>query len=307
MTESGVFRYDANQLMRALIVNGDDFGLTPGVNAGILDAHLGGILTSASLFANAPATEEAIQIARRTPTLGVGCHLALVDGQPMLPPSQLPTLAPGGQFHPTWGPFIRRAMAGRIASGEVERELTAQVDRIRSAGIVVTHLDAHKHVHAYPPVFAIVARLARRLAIRAVRVPCERPAVRLLVTHGFVAGAGRQALENVALAPWAWRDRRILSREGLPPAPRFLGRVLTGRFTMPTLHALLRSVPRGVSELMMHPGYRDAALEHVHTRLREARAAEVSLLTDAATRDAICREGITLLNHSHAEIRSHVA
>jgi len=77
---------------RGLIVNGDDFGLTPGVNAGILECHARGILTSASLFANAPATAAAIDIALRTPTLGVGCHLTLVDGRPILPADQLPTL-----------------------------------------------------------------------------------------------------------------------------------------------------------------------------------------------------------------------
>src|SRR5260370_16527970 len=101
--------------MRALIVNGDDFGLTPGVNAGILDAHVRGILTSASLFANAPATEDAIRIARRSPTLGVGCHLTLVDGHPTLPPSQIPTLPPAGQFLPTWAAFISPAMTPPIS------------------------------------------------------------------------------------------------------------------------------------------------------------------------------------------------
>src|SRR5438128_1289589 len=116
-------------MARALIVNGDDFGLTPGVNAGVLDAHLGGILSSASLFANAPATDQAIEIARRTPTLGVGCHLALVDGVPLLPASQVPTLAPTGQFRPTWSAFIQAALTGRLVFEEVERELVAQIDR----------------------------------------------------------------------------------------------------------------------------------------------------------------------------------
>jgi chitin disaccharide deacetylase len=294
-------------MMRAIIVNGDDFGLTPGVNAGILDAHVRGILTSASLFANAPATEEAIQMALRVPTLDVGCHLVLVDGRPVLPSSQVPTLAPGGELARTWGVFIRRALAGRIAPAEIERELAAQIDRLRAAGIVVTHLDAHKHVHAYPTVFAIVARLARRFAIQAIRVPCERPALRLAARHALLAGTARQALENAALSPWTWRDRQILAREGLPPAPHFAGRVLTGRFTLPALHRLLRTLPRGVSELMTHPGYVDAALDRSHTRLRETRAAEVALLVDPATRDLIRREGLTLLTHTHVEMRSHVA
>src|SRR5262249_24043527 len=96
---------------RALIGKPDDFGLTPGVNAGIVDAHTRGILTSASIFANAAATGHAIQLARRTPTLGIGCHLALVDAEPVLPSSRLPTLAPDGHFRPTWRAFIADAWA----------------------------------------------------------------------------------------------------------------------------------------------------------------------------------------------------
>jgi hopanoid biosynthesis associated protein HpnK len=292
---------------RTLIVNADDFGLTPGVNAGILDAHARGILTSASLFANAPETGDAIRLARQTPTLGVGCHLTLVDGDPVLPPSQLPTLAPGGRFRHRWGAFIANATARRIALGEVERELEAQIDRVRSSGIRLTHLDAHKHVHAYPPVFAIVARLARRFGIQVVRVPCESPAAWLAIRHVQHAGANRQALENLALVPWAWQDRRILRREGLPPAPNFLGRVLTGLFTTATFHAQLRALPPGLNELMLHPGFHDAAIDRVRTRLREARAVEAALTTDPRTLDIVRDEGIILVNHSRTETRTHVA
>src|SRR5262245_1440462 len=136
---------------RALIVNADDFGLTPGVNAGILDAHTRGILTSASMFANASATDHAIQLARRTPTLGIGCHLALVDADSVLPSSRLRTLAPDGRFRPTWRAFIADALAGRIAVHEIEQELTAQIGRLIDAGLRLTHLDGHKHVHVFPP------------------------------------------------------------------------------------------------------------------------------------------------------------
>ena len=291
--------------MRALVVNGDDFGLTPGVNAGILDAHLRGILTSASLFANAPATPEAIAIARRTPALGVGCHLALVDGEPALPPRDVPTLAPGGRFRPTWIAFIRDAAARRIRPIEIERELTAQIERVVAAGIQPTHVDSHKHVHAYPPVFAIVARLARRYGVNAVRVPYEAPALRLLARHADLAGARRQALENLALAPWCARDRRLLEASGLPPAPMFLGRVLTGLFTRASLAALLHSIAEGTSELMMHPGYADAALDGVRTRLRAQRAAEVDLLIDPAAQALVAGARIVLLRHDRRPSAVH--
>jgi len=283
--------------MRGLVVNGDDFGLTPGVNAGILDAHTRGMLTSASLFANAPATEEALAIARRTPALGVGCHLTLVDGSPALPAARLRTLAPGGSFRPTWSWFIRDAAVGRIRFTEIEAELSAQIERLVEAGLQLTHLDSHKHVHAYPPVFAIVARLACQFGIQTVRVPLERPVFGLLRRHARIAGARRQALENAALAPWAARDRRLLETHGLPPAPAFLGRVLTGLFTSDTFAALLRSVPEGSSELMMHPGYPDSALARIRTRLRRQRAVEVELLTDPAMLARVEENAITLVRH----------
>ena len=162
-------------MLRSLVINADDLGLTVGVNNGIFDAHDRGVLTSASVFANARATEDAIARALRRPSLGVGCHLTLVDGQPTLPPARVPSLIEGdGRFHRSWKPFIVSCLLGRISLGEVEQELTAQIDRIRSAGLRLTHLDAHKHVHAYPPIFAIVVRLAERFRIPVVRVPFER-------------------------------------------------------------------------------------------------------------------------------------
>lgn len=285
---------------RALVVNGDDFGLTPGVNAGILHAHTHGILTSASLFANAPATDEAIALARRTPTLGVGCHLVLADGVPLLPAADLPTLAPDGQFRASWGSFIRSIITSAVALDEIERELTAQVDRLCRAGLTLTHLDSHKHVHAYPPVFAIVARLARRFAIPTVRVPCEPRPVALVVRHAATAGARRQAVENLALVPWAARDRRLMTRSGLARAPLFFGRALTGVFNPDALRAVLEALPSGVSELMTHPGYPDSALDRVRTRLRAQRATEVALLTDPSIADTIRRAGIVLMRHDGA-------
>ena len=282
---------------RQLVVNADDFGLTPGINAGIVDAHRRGIVTSASLFANAPDTEGAIRIARRTPALGVGCHLALVDGIPVLPPWQVPTLAPGGRFRPTWKAFIAAALLRRFDWREVERELDAQIERLRSAGVALTHLDAHKHVHAYPPVFEIVARLARKAGVRRVRVPFERPAPTLTARHAGAAGRRRQAIENLALAPWARRDRAILARHRLDAPPAFFGRVLTGHMRTADIISIVDGLPPGTSELMAHPGYVDESLSRVRTRLRAERETEVGALTDRATRDAVSRAGVVLVRH----------
>src|SRR5262249_35299763 len=270
-------------MLRHLVVNADDLGLTAGVNDGIFDAHDLGILTSASLFANAPATGDAIRRAHARPSLGVGAHLTLVDGAPTLPARSVPTLVTGdGRFRPSWRPFIVACLQGRVSLDDVERELTAQIERISAAGISLTHLDAHKHVHLYPPVFAIVARLAARFGIPVVRVPYERG-----------------SWLNGVLWPWAQRNYRIAAKLGLR-TPHFLGRLATGVLTRQALHELLSNARPGVTEFMVHPGYVDDALRRMPTRLVDSRLEEVALLCSMETRALLVGERIQLVRHDLA-------
>jgi predicted glycoside hydrolase/deacetylase ChbG (UPF0249 family) len=292
-------------MLRSLVVNADDLGLTVGVNNGILDAHDGGILTSASVFANAPATADAIGRARVRSSLGLGVHLALVDGRPMLPPNRVPTLVEDdGRFRASWKPFIVAGLRGRVKYEEVERELSAQIDRLDSEGIRLTHLDAHKHVHAFPPVFAIVARLAERFRIPVVRVPYERWSPVWGDDHQRQI-ARRQQLMTAALLPWAALDYRTASRQGLR-TPQFAGRNRTGVWSAGSLEAALRRLRPGVTELMVHPGYVDDDLIQTHTRLLSSRAEEVQLLRASDTRDLLIGEQIQLIRHDliHSTTRS---
>jgi len=286
-------------MLRSLVVNADDLGLTPGVNTGICDAHDRGILTSASLFAHAPATADAVRRVWARPSLGVGVHLTLVDGTPMLPPHRVPSLVEAdGRFRASWKPFIVACLRGRVALEEVERELTAQIDRIRTDGIRLTHLDAHKHVHAFPPIFAIVARLAERFAIPVVRVPYEK----WLPVWGDDKQrwtARGQALLNAAMLPWARRDYRTAAVHGLR-TPQFVGRSHTGVLSADSLEGMLRRLRPGVTELMVHPGYVDTALSQTRTRLLSSRAEEVQLLGATDTHDLVVDEGIQLLRHDLA-------
>ena len=159
-------------------------------------------------MASASATADAIRRLRARPTLGIGVHLMLVDGVPTLPRDRVPTLVQDdGRLYPSWKPFIVACLRGRVKLSEVEQELTAQIERIRSDGIRLTHFDAHKHVHAYPPVFRIVARLAERFRIPVVRVPYER------------------SLSDLPLLPWTRRDYRIAAAHGVR-TPQFVGRAL---------------------------------------------------------------------------------
>jgi len=254
-------------MLRTLVFNADDLGLTVGVNTGIFHAHEQGMLTSASLMANAPATADAIRRLRSRPRLGIGAHLTLVDGVPTLPPGRVPTLVDDhGRFRPSWKPFILDCLTGRVALREVQQELTAQIDRLRSEGIRLTHLDAHKHVHAYPPVFEIVARLANRFEIPVVRVPYERgPAVR--PSDWQRAAVRRQSLANAAMWLWAQRDLRIAAAHRLR-TPQFTGRRYTGVLDLDALISSIRCLRPGTTELMVHPGYVDDALRRMPTRLQ---------------------------------------
>jgi chitin disaccharide deacetylase len=291
---------------RLLVINGDDFGLTPGVNAGMLDAHRDGVLTSVSIFANAPATNDAIAIARATPSLGVGCHLTLVDGTPTLAPSDVPSLAMAdGRFRPTWGSFIRDCLFGRVDLADVRRELTAQIVRLQGAGIVLTHLDSHKHVHTYPPIFRIVADLAMQFRVPAVRVPYESPWLGPVPADLRDPGIRRQAFENLGLRWWTHRDTRVLARHRRI-APAFFGRVHTGRLTGDVLKQIVSRLPDGVSELMMHPGYVDAALTRVRTRLLREREDEVDLLRSVDAREAIREAHATLVRHDLRPVASFI-
>jgi hopanoid biosynthesis associated protein HpnK len=283
-------------VLKSLVVNADDLGLTIGVNDGIFDAHDRGILTSASLFAHAPETADAIRRARYRPSLGLGLHLALVDGCPILPPDRVPTLVgDDGRFRTSWKPFVVACLLGRVALDDVERELTAQIGRIRDAGIQLTHLDAHKHVHAFPPIFAIVARLAERFRIPAVRVPYERWSL-AWVNGPQQRTARAQALMNASMLPWARRDYRIASAHGIRTR-QFVGRTHTGILSADSLEGLLTHLRPGVTELMVHPGYVDDALLKTSTRLVSSREEEVRLLCEGRTRDLLVHERIQLVRH----------
>jgi chitin disaccharide deacetylase len=264
---------------RTLVVNADDLGLTVGVNDGIFDAHDRGILTSASLMARPPAAADAIRRARLRPALGIGVHLTLVDGAPMLPPDRVPTLVQDdGRFHVSWRPFIVACLMGRVSMRDVERELTAQIEYVSSNGIRPTHLDSHKHVHLYPPVFEIVLRLAERFRIPVVRVPYER------------------TLADLPLAIWARQDYRLAASR-LLLTPRFVGRAMTGVMTADLLAAALRTLVAGYTELMVHPGYVDAPLREMSTRLLASREAEVAVLTSLAIARLVRDEHVRLVSH----------
>ena len=262
--------------MTQLIVNADDFGLTPGVNRAIAELHQVGAVTSTTLMARGSAAEEAIEIALCTPSLGVGCHVVLADGSPALPPQAVPHLAnpaTGGMspsimrflFALDCGPRAHRAMMR-----EIEAETAAQISLLQSRGLRLTHIDTHKHLHMFPSVLRPVLRAARAAGIRAIRNPFEPLwAVRATPRPSLVRFAEVLALRT--LAPIC---RRIIAEEGFVTTRGTVAVLGTGRLDAAALAALLGSLQPGVWELVTHPGYNDADLDMIHTRLRASRDGE---------------------------------
>jgi hopanoid biosynthesis associated protein HpnK len=256
-----------------LILNADDFGLTAGVNRAVAELHRAGVLTSTTLMARAAANDEAIAIARATPTLGVGCHVVLVDGVPVLSPTRdIPHLADpvDGRFWSSLGGFLERLLTGRIRPSEIEAETAAQIALLQSKGVVLTHIDTHKHLHIFPAVLRPVLRAARAAGIRAVRNPFEPAWSRRATPH---APWLRRA-EVSLLRLWEPAFRRIVAEEGFTTTDGALGVLATGTLDAATLAALLRNLPVGTWELVTHPGYNDADLARAHTRLLASRETE---------------------------------
>ena len=258
--------------MGRLIVNADDFGLTAGVNRAIAELHSTGVLTSTSLMACAGATGEAVELARATPTLGVGCHVVLVDGEPMLPPGQIPSLVDPrtNSLHSTLAAFLPRLFAGRIRCGEIEAETRAQIECLQKKGLRLTHIDTHKHLHMFPSVLRSVLRAARACGIRAVRNPFEPSwALRTAI------GAPWLRLAQVSALRWLEPVcRRVIAEEGFSTTDGTVAIAGTGTLDAATLRCLLKQMPAGTWELVTHPGYNDADLAGVRTRLRASREVE---------------------------------
>ena len=259
-----------------LIINADDFGLTDGINNAILELNAAGALTSATLMATSAAFRNAVHAAFVQTSLDVGCHVVLVDGTPVLPYRQIPTLATAAGFRPTLADFVKALMRGQIKASEIEEEASAQIARVQSSGLTVSHVDTHKHTHMFARVLRPLLAAASSSGVRSIRNPFE-PAWSLKAT----ANAGFARRMQVTLLRTQHRGfQQIVRRSGLLTTHGAVGVLATGTLDAPTLHQLLKAMPAGTWELVCHPGYKDEALAGVQTRLRGSREVERASLLE---------------------------
>ena len=273
-----------------LIVNADDLGWSEGVNAGIFRAHREGIVSSATLAANMPAAEAALAEARSTPGLGMGLHLNACQG-PCLSAEAARVLAgPDGQMDLKGPGLIRRCLLRpRRTLAAVAAEFEAQVRWCLARGHRPTHVDTHRHVHAWPAIFRIVAALCRRYDIPFVRRHRE-----VLAGGGWPPSPRGQRRISVLLNLLGWRCRRIAPE--LLITGGTLGVAHTGRIDTAFLLRAIETLRPGLVEIMVHPGW-GADLDANQTRLLASREAETAALCDPAVVQAIARRGIELTNY----------
>ena len=221
---------------RGLIVTADDFGLHPRVNAAVERANRHGVLKAASLMVGAPAAHDAVERARRLPSLRVGLHLVLADGAATLPAGQIRALVgPDGRFGDAmvrdgvrffFLPAVREALA---------REIRAQFEAFAATGLPLDHVNAHKHFHLHPTVLSLVLSIGREFGLRAVRLPFEANA-------------------PWWLRPWIGLMRARLTRAGIAYNDYVVGIEHTGGMDEAALlDALARMPPEGVGEIYCHP------------------------------------------------------
>lgn len=268
-----------------LVVNADDFGIAPGVNAGILEAHAAGTVTSTSMMVHCPGWDDATRTITSAPRLGVGLHLNLLVGAPLIA-GVTSVDRRTGRFL-TLSALVRRALTGRLDAAEIEAECEAQIAAIAALGVRVTHIDSHRHTHALPVVRRAVARVAAKR-----RLPLRRP----VESHRRFPNDALSQVHRGVIA-WSWRVTSI----GAPPtvAPEhFIGVSMQGgeRFEAQLVH-VLDHLPAGSVELMVHPGRVDAALRAVdgYTAQRER---ELAALTSPAVRTRLGQRDIVLARFS---------
>jgi predicted glycoside hydrolase/deacetylase ChbG (UPF0249 family) len=279
------------------VVNADDLGFTSGVNRGIVKAHTDGLVTSATLMANGPAFCEVKELAKQFPKLSIGCHVVLIDGEPVLPPARVPSLTQSGLFRDGLKSFATRALTGQLEATEIAAEATAQIRRVQAAGMCVSHFDTHKHTHIFPKVLRPLLRAAAECGVRAVRNPFgPRPPLPL---HELLKRPNLwiRWAEMRMLGSLAGQFQKAVQREGFVTPDGTLGIEVTGSMNETLFTAIATTFPEGTWEFVCHPGYNDSDLQSAKTRLRESREIELRILTLPRTREILARHNVELISY----------
>lgn len=263
-----------------LIVNGDDFGMTPGISAGVLAAHRNGILTSCSVLGNSVDIVPAFRLLRAAPELGVGLHLTLFGGSPVSAASTVPSLVVNGKFASDMNSLLFVLLRAREA--EVNIEFDAQIRRALDVGLDLDHLDVHLHLDHLPAIARVITALAKRYSLRAERRLSER--VRMTEMRNLRRACYACALKVLGAA----------RRSGAHTGVTSVGFMHSGHLTEDGLYRLIADLPYGHYELICHPGMDDRDGTCDKRRIKYRPRAELDALVAPRIRRLVGERGIRL-------------
>jgi hopanoid biosynthesis associated protein HpnK len=235
--------------LKLLIVTADDFGLHTSVNRAVEQAAAQGVLSTASLMVGAPAALDAVRCAREMPGLSVGLHLVLADGWSVLPQRSIPALVDAqGRFGNNMVRDGVRFFALPAVRRQLEAEIRAQFQAFADTGLVLDHVNAHKHFHLHPTLLEMLLRIGAEFGVPAVRLPRE-PAWVARRAGGTIAGPAVAGL----LSPWLALMRRRLRAAGIAHNDYVFGMSDSGSMDEARLLEILARLPEGVTEIYLHP------------------------------------------------------
>ena len=256
-------------MVKKLILTADDFGLSLAVNEAIEEAHRRGVLSTTSLMVGAGAAGDAVERARRLPSLRVGLHLTLVGGAPILPPHTIPGLVnPGGEFS---SHLFKAGINFYFRAGvrqQLEQEIRAQYQAFRDTGLALDHVNCHNHMHLHPTIGGLLLKVGREYGLRAVRYPYE-PVLPSWRASG--KDLGPKLLSRLFLCPWLFLLKKQLRQARMRSNHFVFGMNDSGNMRLDLVIRFLRQLPDGVSEIYFHPASRrspelDLAMANYHFR-----------------------------------------
>ncbi len=233
---------------KKILVNADDFGRHVLINRAVAEAVERGILRSATLMPGGAAFDDAVEIARVHPALGVGIHLTLVNGNPVSAAEDIPTLVDEtGHFYDNHGIFVKRYFAGKVSKEDIRRELFAQVRKMEKTGLALTHIDSHQHMHMLPGVIDIALDAAQAIGLSATRIS-KSP-----LFTGF-SGNPAQLIGRAGLWTLSSLAKQHAKARHFRTPDHFAGIVAGEAVTERHLREIIENLQKGTTEIMMHPG-----------------------------------------------------
>ena len=278
-------------------MNADDFGRHELINRAVERAFDKGCLKSATLMAGGIAFDDAITLAKKIPKLGVGIHFTLANGNPILPPDEIPSLVTAqGIFHADYVTFLKKYLSGKISLVEVRAELAAQLNKVRRAGLTLTHFDSHQHLHHIPGIIEITLELAAAENIFAMRVADTK------IFDGELKNIG-QFVGRLGLGSLAKFAAHKAHKKNFTTPEHFAGIVAGESVSENFMLKLIENLREGTTEIMLHPGIDNETLQSF-CRWEHDFETELAAVTSSKVLSRLEEKNIAAINFSELRLQS---